>query len=167
MCVCLQTHVFVGARGEHHISSIPHYPIFYSYFVCGHTCAHEYMHDCKCVPHPWRSEGNLQESDHSFYHVSSGDWTKVIRFGHKHFKLLSHLTSPTAFFEMVSQWAWSFLILLDWLASEPPESSCLSQGLQLWLPSPVLVVHTQFLMFDTSTWSTESYPQSHNYVFLM
>lgn len=126
MCVCLQTHVFLGARGEHHISSIPHYPIFYSFCVWTHICAREYMHDCKCVPHTWRSEDNLQESVHSFYHVSSGDWTKVIRFGHKHFKLLSHLASSTAFFEMVFQWAWSFLIPLDWLASEPPESSCLS-----------------------------------------
>lgn len=55
MCVCLQTHVFLGARGEE--SSISHYPIFYSYFVCRHTYVH--MNTCMTA-NVYHTRGDLR-----------------------------------------------------------------------------------------------------------
>lgn len=49
------------------------------------------MYMCVCVcavkrmlVYMWRSEDDLQELDHSFYHPGPGDGTQVIRLGGKH-----------------------------------------------------------------------------------
>lgn len=52
------------------------------HFVCVHEC----------------QSAQVQESVLSFHHVSSGDYTGVLRLGNRHVYLLSHLSSPPFFF---------------------------------------------------------------------
>lgn len=151
-CVYVYRHAYVGPGSKHYISSVPHYHIFYSYFVYGHTC----MHMQTCMPANMyyttlhcRSEDNCRSQ--ISYYVGSGDWTEVISFGCKHLKIeSSHQPHPIVFngfslnlkladwARLADQWASRIILFLS------------SRGYRCALPSPVfiLVVHTQFLMLD-------------------
>lgn len=82
---------------------------FLQYLFCASECT--YMHVCvhttMCLGRP---EGNLQKSVLSFYHVSSGDLTQVVRHGAQPAPLLT---------EQSPQRCWYFT---QWKCNHPPET---------------------------------------------
>lgn len=73
----------------HHLKRICLYSFIHSFIASVYACMPDCTKECVCV---CPSEGNLKKLFVSFYHVSSGDQTQVVRLGGKHLYRLSHLT---------------------------------------------------------------------------